>query len=214
MRYGLTVSVEPAIEPVTTAEAKTHLRVETADDDAYIVLLIKTARQMGENRTQRALITQTFVLTLDAFPPNVIFAPELYFYSSRIDPTIRLPRSPAQSITSITYVDDAGDTQTLDSSKYTLDTSSLVPRIVPAFGEVWPTTRPVINAVTITFVAGYGDAATDVPDPLIHAIKLIVGTYYDPVRANVSAINMSEIPQAANFLMGPYRVAMVAGLGA
>lgn len=218
MLYGLTVSVAPAIEPVTTADAKTHLRVETTDDDTYIDLLVATARQSAESRTHRAFITQTFEMTLDRFPDNTAWLHGFHGFSDAFvreaDSTIYLPRSPVQSITSVQYVDDAGDTQTLDASKYTLDSSSLVPRLVPAFGEVWPTTQLVINAVTITFLAGYGLLASDVPDPLIHAIKLIVGTYYDPVRANVSAVSMSEIPQAADFLMGPYRVGTFAGLGA
>lgn len=192
--YGLSVVTAPAEEPVSLAEAKTHLRVEHDDDDAYISALISAARESAEQYLHRALITQTLKMSLDAFPA-----------------VIRLPRSPVQSITSIQYVDDAGETQTLDASDYRLDKESIVARIEPAYGETWPTTRPVSNAVTVTFVAGYG-AASAVPAPVKQAMKLHIGTYYDIVRANVALGAVpAAMPQAADYLLGPFRVATHAG---
>ena len=79
-------------------------------------------------------------------------------------------------MTSIQYVDDAGDTQTLSTSLYQVDTKSQPGRIIPAYGESWPTVRSdTLNAVTVNFVAGYGDDPEDVPAGLRHAVKLICG---------------------------------------
>jgi uncharacterized phiE125 gp8 family phage protein len=116
--------------------------------DPLLGRFIRTARQMAESATRRALITQTLDLYLDAFPGW----------------EITLPKPKLQSVTSITYVDDNGVTQTLDTSLYLVDTTTEPARITPAFGEVWPTTRWQTNAVRIRYVAGYGATAASVPE--------------------------------------------------
>ncbi len=45
---GLTELTAPAVEPVTTAEAKTWMRVNTSADDSLIGVLIKGARRYAE----------------------------------------------------------------------------------------------------------------------------------------------------------------------
>lgn len=127
--------------------------------------LIAAARRRIEAWEWRAHITQTWQLVLDRFPP----------LRCGRDWTIYVPRPPLQSVSSITYLDNEGDQQTLASSKYRVDSSSRVGRITPAYGESWPATRPVTGAVTITFVAGYGDAATDVPEETRQAILILAG---------------------------------------
>jgi len=216
VRYGLTVDVAPAAEPVLTADAKEHLRVEITTDDDYIDTLVASARDFVEDHLQRKLITQTLDMTLDRFPPSLSFVSlhhnhHHHDHALGHDPSIYLPRSPVQSITSIKYIDDAGVEQTLAVGKFKLDTKSLVARVVPAFGEEWPTTRAEINAVTVKFVVGYGAAGADVPAAIIHAIKLLVGTFYDPVRATVIVGSATKMPDAADFLLGPFRVATRAG---
>lgn len=213
MRYGLTIDTAPAEEPVSVVDAKAHLRVDITADDLYIGGLVTACRELVEEHLQRKLITQTLELTLDRFPPSSFFLPLHHDHSfdHGRDPSIYLPRSPVSSVTSIQYIDDAGVLQTLAASEFKVDLKSLVPRIVPAFGKEWPTTRAEINAVTVKFVAGYGADGTFVPKPIIHAIKLCVGTYYDPVRATVIVGSASKLPDAADALLGPYRVATLAG---
>ena len=60
----------PAVEPLTLAEAKAYLRVETPDDDDLIAALIAGARIHVEAETRRALITQSWRLSRDAWPPD------------------------------------------------------------------------------------------------------------------------------------------------
>ena len=50
----------PAIEPLSLAEAKAFLRVETSDDDEVIGALIAGSRIHVEAQTRRALITQSW----------------------------------------------------------------------------------------------------------------------------------------------------------
>lgn len=207
--YGLSVATPPAEEPVTLAEAKTHLRVEHTSDDTYITNLIKAARICIEEELRRALITQTLKLSLDCFP-GAIDALFDGVYTGSSDP-IRLPRNPVQSISSVQHIDTAGALQTLDASKYRLDKESLVARVSPAYGETWPSTRPITNAVTVTFVAGYGVAAA-VPEPIKQALKLVLGTYYDVSRETASlGDQVHQVPQAAGYLLGPFKILSSAG---
>ena len=152
----------PVNEPMTLQEAKDHLRVDLADDDSYIDVLVKAARREAEEFMERALITQTWELFLDFFP-KASNAP------------ILIPRPPLLSITSIKYIDGDGAEQTLPAGDYKVDAASAPARIFPAFEKSWPTTRVEVNAVTIEFQAGYGPNAQDVPENIVHALKLIIG---------------------------------------
>jgi len=161
---SLTLFSAPAVEPVSTAEAKTHLRVTGSDSDTYIDTLIAAARRTVEHDSGRALITQTWDWTLDGFPDADHFD---------------VPFPPLQSVTSVTYTDTNGDSQTFSSGDYIVDTASEQGRIALEEGESWPTTKPVIDVVTVRFIAGYGDASTDVPDHLLHAVKLLIAHWYE-----------------------------------
>lgn len=135
----------PTIEPVTVEEAKGTARVDITADDGLIYSLIVTARTLAETITGRQMVTATYRQKLDRFPSAAING-QLY---------LELPKPPLQSVSSITYVDTAGDTQTLSSDLYTVDTDSEPGRVILDYGESWPSTRDVAQAVTITFVAGY-----------------------------------------------------------
>lgn len=187
MHWALTQSSAPSVEPVSLADMKTHLRVDLAADNDLITSQIKAARFAVEGFLRRQLITATWKYYLDKFPG-----------------TILLPRPPLQSISSITYTDSAGDTQTLSSSVYDVDTDSIVGRVVEAYGQAWPTTREDINVVCVTFVAGYGDAATDVPDNIISGVKLLVTDLYE--HRGAQAERRLEENKTLWHLLWPYRV--------
>ena len=65
---GLTLVTAPASEPVSLTEAKAHLRLDSADDDSLITALIRSARETAEAHMRRALVSQTWRLSLDRFP--------------------------------------------------------------------------------------------------------------------------------------------------
>lgn len=168
----------PADEPISLAEAKQHLRVEHTEDDALIEALIIAAREHAETVTGRAFVTQTAECSLDCFPCVI---------------TLPLPR--LQQVESITYLDDAGTTQILAPSVYRVDAKSEPGRIMPDYGQSWPTTRPVMNAVTVRFVAGYGGPEA-VPEKLRSAMKLIIARWYEN-RTGAQ----TEIPGGASALL-------------
>ena len=98
IHFGLKELIAPAVEPVTTAEAKSYMRVDTTDDDTLIGGLITAVRQHVESVTRRVFTAAVWQFTLDEFP------------SSR--EAIVLPKSPLFYIKQISYVDTSGVTQT------------------------------------------------------------------------------------------------------
>ena len=171
---SLIVTVEPTIEPVTLTEIKNHLRIyDNTDSDTELTTLIKDGREYVESTTGRALITQTFELKLDGF-----------------EVCTKIPRPPLQSITSIQYQDGNNVTQTLAASNYTVDADSEPGRLVQSSSGTYPSTYDDLDAVTITFVAGYGSTAADVPEIFKRAIKLYVEKMFDmPVSAYADSLD-------------------------
>lgn len=158
--WSWSVAVEPVSEPITLAEAKAHLKVDVADDDALITAEIVAARKWAEQYCNRAIPRQTILATFDGAPPN--------------GGNILLPQSPVYSITAISYIDNNGAVQTWDSSLYAQDLESSPARISPAYGESWPSIRQQNNALFVLYVAG----ESAIQAPIIHAIKMIVGSLY------------------------------------
>lgn len=179
-------TVAPEQEPLTLGEAKEHLRVTSTADDDHIVALIQVAREHVEEVTGRALVTQTWTRSVDRFG------------------TIFLPRPPLIAVTSVTYVDTDGNEQTLATSVYDVQANELPPRITLAHDEFWPTARSVPNAITVTYTAGYGDPF-DVPEPLKHAIRLLIGDMFLNREDTVTGTVVARL-RAVDSLLAPYRV--------
>lgn len=141
--------------------------------DPQLLGWITAARMYVESRTQRALISQTWKLTLNNFPTDrrPIAIP--------IRPLQKTPTAPI-----VTYTDTGGATQTLDAATYDVDAPAGpyadYGRLLPVFDTYYwpyPPMIPVMNGVTVQFVAGYG-AAADVPWPLKQAMLLLIGTWF------------------------------------
>jgi len=164
---AITVITAPSVEPLELADLKNDLKVDTdlTADDALIDALLTAGREWAEGFTNRAFITQTLELTLDTWPAGN---------------AIRVPRPPLQSVSSIKYYDQDDTEYTLSSANYLVDTASEPGRIVLNSGQSWPGTalRPA-NGVVVRFVAGHGDAASEVPAKVIQAIRLTVGHWYE-----------------------------------
>ena len=148
------VSVEPVLEPVSAEEFRDSVRFSATELDQTIDQKLAAARRQLEIDTSRAVMTQTLVLRLDCFPCD----------------GIELRRCPVQSVTSITYLDSAGVSQTLATTVYTVDIYSNPARITLKYGQSWPATLAQANAVTVTFVAGYGSVVESVPAEVKEAI--------------------------------------------
>lgn len=204
----------PATEPVTVAEAKAHARIETDADDTLLGTYITGARELVEKLTGRALITQTWKLVLDAWPGDrndewfdgVKEAPITAFESSTID----IRKAKFIAVSSVATLDESDVSTTYASSNYytTKIGGGAFGRLVKKQGAVWPT---IVNrsqgAIVITFTAGYGAAASDVPIGLRQAIKDIVASWYEnrETAADVGS-GYSSAPMKTAALIQQFRV--------
>lgn len=198
----------PTDEPVTEIEAKQQLRLDEADDAPLLVTYIAKARRYVEEQTRRQLVTATWKLKLDDFPISDAAVSRNYpFFGS--DRRISLPRPPLQSVTEITYIDTAGDSQILASTVYDVDTSSEPGRIALAFSEQWPAIRKQIDAVTIEFVCGYGDVAA-VPATYKQMILLLVDLYWNHRSVIGRKTELAVVPFGLQTLLMSERIVMEA----
>lgn len=154
-------TVEPAVEPVTPAEAKAHLRIDGTADDDLLSGLIRAARQEVEQATGMALIEQNWRLALDRWP---------------VHGTAMLKIHPLRAVQSVTLYGSEGEASVLAPDAYQVDALSRPARI--HFAAISPALR-MMNGVEIDFSAGYGESGADVPDLLKRAILLLVVHWYD-----------------------------------
>jgi uncharacterized phiE125 gp8 family phage protein len=182
IRYKVASGGSPAEEPLTVGEVQTHLRVD--GEDTYLAMLIKAARSQCEAFTCRAMVESTFEQFFDDFGPEE-FA--LYW-------------GPGVEVESIEYYDDLNVYQTLPTTFYEWNTTTDRIRVKLTKDESWPDVYDKMNAVKVTYKAGYADADA-VPSDLKYAMLLIIGEMYER-RENF----VKQLPSAAEYLMQPYRL--------
>ena len=188
--YGkLVLKTAPASTVISLAEAKAFLRIDSDydDDDNYITSLINVATGVVEEFTRRRLITQTYNLFYDEFPPY-----------------IDLQVGDVASVSGIKYYDESNTLVTLHNSNYDVDTKVRPGRIYQSETGDFPNTYERPNAVEVEFVVG--GAASDVPAPIVQAIYIIVGRYYENRQDVVTGTIASELPLMVDHLLTPYRL--------
>lgn len=188
---GTLLLAGPAVEPVTLEETKAHLRVEFADDDALIAGLIKAARECAESATNRKLITQRWRVFEDTIPSP---------------PEFCLPFAPVQSVDWVRLWDSANNGIVLSASAYSVDVVGEPARVY--LKDAPTATLRRYNAVEIAFTCGYGAAATNVPEPIRQAVKLLAAHWYENRIAvsEASQLKFEELPLGVQYLLAPYRL--------
>lgn len=209
MLTTLTVVTLPAVEPVSLDQARTHCRIDTGSDDELLASYLTAARAMAEQLLGRVLITQTLLWTV--MPENPVW-PSMHFLR---DP-LELPRSPVQSISSVTVRDTYGNVTTIAAGSlpvvppaellgYKADLSVQPAQLVIGPGTILTDGRNLRQAnldhVQVQFVAGYGTDGSTVPQPIRTAILLITAFLYEN-RGDAGG----EMPRAARWLLDPYRL--------
>jgi uncharacterized phiE125 gp8 family phage protein len=196
-----------------------HLRIDQDVENDYLSSLIVCARQYVENYTRRSLLTQTWQLFLDHFPNAMhpvfdgwywVFTRSFEQRKLRYKNTIFLEYGPVQAISSVGYTDVTGTPQTLSAGTgYQISLNgSNQPRLYPPPLQAWPVTQPdLLDAVQITFTAGYGDEPKDIPQPIINAMLLLIGTWYQNRESSVVGANQSQLPSnsTVDAMLATYR---------
>ena len=188
--YGkLVLKTGPATTAISLAEAKAFLRVDSDydDDDSYITSLIGVATNVVEQFTRRRLITQTYNIYYDEFPPYM-----------------DLQVGNVASVTHVKYYDTDNTLQTLDTSEYDVDIRVKPGRIYQAEDGNFPDTYERANSVEVEFVVG--SAASDVEDAIKQAMFIVIGRYYENRQDVVTGTIASELPLMVDHLLTPYRL--------
>jgi uncharacterized phiE125 gp8 family phage protein len=186
---ALVLTAAPAVEPVSLAEVKAHLRVDSDHEDALIAQLIVAARIFVERTLGLALIAQSWSYFLDALPRSLAVA---------------LPTSPVQAVSAVKLHGADGGEVTLETESYSVDVLSQPARLV--LSGAAPSVLPrALNAFEIAFSAGYGDGADNVPAPLRQAIMLLVAHWFERREPVVLGATAQEVPATVAGLLLPYR---------
>lgn len=166
----LTLNTAPATEVWTSTnqEVLDALKLGTAPaDSAYVDLVLKAARRYFERITGLALITQSWKATLDRVPPR-----------NKVD----LPKAPLIDLTNFDYLDTAGAPQAGTDTDFApgnvgCDTSFGFIRLKDTAS--WPAIGTDPDALSFTFTAGYGAAATNVPAEVRTALLMLSAHWYE-----------------------------------
>ncbi len=185
---ALVLTSGPAEEPLSLADVKAHLRIDGTAEDVLLASLLLTSRLHIEAALDIALITQSWMMVLDRWPPGA---------------ELDIPMSPLQAITAVRVTSSAG-TINIPSTSYVIDIASRPPRLVWNAG--WrPDPGVKAGGIEIEFTAGFGATGASVPAPLKHAILLLTAHWYehrDPVEIGSAA---ARIPDAVSDLIHPFR---------
>lgn len=156
--------LEPAGLPVPLAAAISKAKADGAGMEADIDLEVRGIAGQVEHELGRALIEQTWAVTLTAFPVK-----------------IKLPRAaPLIAIEYIRYYDAAGELQTLAPQDYMVPKASEPALVMPAPGRRWPDTAMRADAVEVQYRCGYGADHTAVPAAIQSYILGRIEAIYAP----------------------------------
>ena len=180
--------IPPSAEPWSVAEAKAFLRVEHGDDDAVIAALIAAARGHVEALTRRALLVQRWRFVLDAWPA-----------SGRLDPRM----GPLRSVIAARVFDAANNAHSIDVETFVVDAAA---DIIASPCWALPLPGRFSAGIELDVELGYGALATDVPDALRHAIRMLVVHWYENRGLAAIGASAAMLPGGLGALIAPYRV--------
>lgn len=177
MYHSYKVTVAPTSEPITLAEAKAQLRIESDEtaDDTWITTSLTIVREQVEDLLNRSIMPQTLELAISTF-----------------EDVIQLPKPPFTSLSSITYYDENNVSQTLSSSLYLVNDFVEPAEVAKKSDQSYPAVYARPDAIRITFVAGYADAAA-VPASIKQAMLMLLTDLYDNRSSTTSQFNSVSV---------------------
>jgi uncharacterized phiE125 gp8 family phage protein len=208
----LVLVTAPAAEPVTLVEAKLWLKVDDSADDALLTELIKSARRVFEEITGRSLIDTVWRAEWDHLPRDGSYA------GAPLSRILELPRAPLKATSPVAWVkysadDSSGTETTFSSGSYTVDAGrdpNRYPRLWLNDSADWPTLGSFPGALRCQFTAGYGAAASDVPEEIKVCLKLLVShLYQNRTPVNIGNI-VNEISYSLRFLIELHQIRPIA----
>ena len=195
-RYGnLELTEAATTQVVTTAELKSQLRIDSSTEDTLLATYISAATQMAENYCNRHFITATYKLWFKELPSKFsLYYPDVKynFNGQNVDGLWYLNKD-SQTYVNFGFLNWYSDTNenpvVINIKEY------------PSSAQSFDKNEGDNNApYYFKFQTGIGDAASDIPDSIKQAIKLIASDMYyfreDRKRA---------FPMASEILLQPYK---------
>ncbi len=176
----------PAVEPVSTAEAKAHLRITHGEEDALIGALIASARRVAEARTGLLFLAQGWTLFRDRWPE---------------DGVIGIPLAPLREVTELAVFGEEGEKAVIEPSHYVVDFASRPARLMLRGSRQWQRPGRAVNGIAVTVEAGFGAVPESVPPPLRQAVLMLVAHWY----AHRGEAAAPGLPKAVDALLQPFR---------
>lgn len=150
----------PVVEPLTLAEIRAHLRLDSEEEGGLLLALATVAREHLERETGLVLAARDFRFCLDDWPEDGI---------------LTIARGPVRAVTAVTVYDGKGEPQVVDLDGHLLDEQSRPARLwlreTPAPGRA-------MNGIEVEFSAGFGESGADVPETLKRAMLLHIGAMF------------------------------------
>lgn len=171
------ITTEPTVEPISSAEAKEHLKVTGSGEDSLISDLIKAAREDVELTTGRKLIETTIEEYFDEWPTG----------------DLMLRWGPVASVSAVQYLlDGTYTTVSTDTWTYVADVNQ--DRIYLKEYQEWPTgIDEQQNSIKVVYVAGISDAASGINEDYRNMVKMKLGFMYDSARDDMELSKSKEL---------------------
>lgn len=193
---------------MTVAEAKRQLRLpeEYTTDDAYLAELVEAAIDQTETYLGKSLITQKWLLVIDAFPQSSSGddwwdgVREGTITMLQAQAPVNLLRHPVQGVDSITVYSPEDEATVVPSSTYLVNKGAA--RVSLRNGQSWPSRIRPFDGVEILYTTGYGDQPNVVPAAVRQALRLIVAVWYENRE-------VGDMPVAATDILDKHKVLRV-----
>lgn len=188
----------PTTTPISLAEVKDFLKLDASDisEDSFLTLLIESAVDFAEKYIKRDFINKTYVT-----------------YRNKWADYFEIRRSKLQSITSVKYYNGSDVLSTVSSSIYAHTDEVDFSRLYTSNGNDWPTGTLScrLQPIEITFVAGYGSSASDVPAELRRALLEHVLVLYENRGDCEGASCSNKLGGAVRAIYNQYRILDING---
>jgi uncharacterized phiE125 gp8 family phage protein len=170
------VAMDPPAPPVSVAEAKAFLRIAASEEDAVLAGLVRSAAELCESFTGRALVVR---------PVREVLA--------GTGGWVRLSAAPVQAIEAVAQLAEDGGRTVLALEDYAVD--------VDAAGDGWVRLPRGMKRIEVSYRAGLAVDANQVPEALRQGIVRLAGHLY----AHRSGGAEGGPPAAVTALWRPWR---------
>lgn len=159
----LSLVAPPSADPVSVAEAKAHLRVTFAEEDALIARLIIAARERVEAELGLCLV-ETGLRELRTT------------WSLDADGGLTLARGPLIGVDAVQRVEADG---ALTALAFSAEPGTRPSRVRLAAAPWWAVTPIAAPTLRIDYRAGFGPAAANVPETLRQAVLALIADAFE-----------------------------------